>query len=498
MRSLPAAVTALAALAVAVPAQGSDFTAPRTLADWGPGGEVLAAAPGAAAWTHPTGLRISRDGGAPARIPGAGLVQDVGLASAGGEPVAGWVDSEMRLHAFAGRETIVAGTMERVRKVAATPSALAWIGDGPGSERKLQIAARRGDGAFGAARTPEQLGRPAFGVGAAGDGERTVVVWPAQDGSVRRIQLVALDAAGRASQARWITGPERDATSPAVALGPGGGVAAWVGGMPSGHVTAATLTAGGEPGTAQALDDEPGGAPDVAVGPGGAAVVAWPAGGSLRAALRPAGAAGFSAAVTLPGTNVHGWTAAVTGEGETIVAWLDAPPGTGAREGARLLAAVAPPGDALGAPEELARHVFRLDGAAGELTWVEGRPSGPYEIERRVRYARLAPAAPAGGGDAGGPGAADRRAPRVRMRVLGVRGRRVRVAVRSDERAALRATWRRGSRTIGRAGGTLRAGRTRVLRFRAPAGARRVALAIKVTDAAGNARTARRAIRLRR
>ena len=49
-----------------------------------------------------------------------------------------------------------------------------------------------------------------------------------------------------------------------------------------------------------------------------------------------------------------------------------------------------------------------------------------------------------------------------------------------------------------RAGGTLRAGRTRVLRFWAPAGARRVTLAIKVTDAAGNAHSARRAIRLRR
>ena len=84
----------------------------------------------------------------------------------------------------------------------------------------------------------------------------------------------------------------------------------------------------------------------------------------------------------------------------------------------------------------------------------------------------------------------------MKLRVLGVRGRRVRVAVRSDERAALRATWRRGARTVGRAGGTLRAGHTRVLRFRAPAGARRVTLAIKVTDAAGNARTARRAIRL--
>jgi len=311
MRSLPAAVTALAALAIAAPAQGSAFTAPRTLADWGPGGEVLRAAPGAAAWTHPTGMRISRGGGIPERVLGAGLVQDVGLASAGGEPVAAWVDSEMRLHAFTGRESIVEGTMERVRKVAATPSALAWIGVGPGDERRLQIATRRG-GAFGAALTPEQLGRPAFGVEAAGDGERAVAVWPAQDVHVRRIQLIAVDANGRASRARWITGPARDATSPAVALGRGGGVVAWVDGMPSGHVTAAPLAADGELGAAQVLDTEPSGAPDVAVGPGGSAVVAWPAGGRLRAALRPAGADGFSPAITLPGTNLLGWTAAVT------------------------------------------------------------------------------------------------------------------------------------------------------------------------------------------
>jgi len=41
---------------------------------------------------------------------------------------------------------------------------------------------------------------------------------------VRRIQLIAVDADGRASQARWITGRERDATSPAVDLAQGGGV----------------------------------------------------------------------------------------------------------------------------------------------------------------------------------------------------------------------------------------------------------------------------------
>ena len=85
----------------------------------------------------------------------------------------------------------------------------------------------------------------------------------------------------------------------------------------------------------------------------------------------------------------------------------------------------------------------------------------------------------------------------MKLRVLGVRGRRIRVELRSDERAALRATWRRGARTVGRARGTLRAGRPRVLRVKAPAGARRVTLTVRVTDAAGNARTVRRAIRLR-
>ena len=40
-------------------------------------------------------------------------------------------------------------------------------------------------------------------------------------------------------------------------------------------------------------------------------------------------------------------------------------------------------------------------------------------------------------------------------------------------------------------------GRPRVLRLKAPAGARRVELTVRATDAAGNPRTVRRAIRLR-
>ena len=62
----------------------------------------------------------------------------------------------------------------------------------------------------------------------------------------------------------------------------------------------------------------------------------------------------------------------------------------------------------------------------------------------------------------------------------------------------MRATWKAGSRTLRRARGTLRAGRARVLVLKAPARARRVTLAVTATDAAGNARTARRVVRLPR
>jgi hypothetical protein len=494
MRILTAAALTIASAALATsaaPASGAAFEAPRTLSDWGPGGEFLAAAPGVAAWTHPTGVRVARAGDDPVRIPGQGLVQDLDVAAG---PVAGWVDSEMRLHAYAGEEEVVAGTMERIRKVAATPTALGWIGVGAGDERKLQIATRKPGGGFTAASTPAQAGRPAFGLDAAGAGGRSLLVWPAQDDGSRRIQLLEI-ADGRPSDARWLTAAGHDATSASVAMGPdGSAVVAWVDGMPLGRVTAVTIGADGAIGEPQALDAEAGGAPGVAVGRGGAVVV-WPAGGRLKAALRAPGAAGFAAPVDLPGENVGGWTAAVTDRGETIVSWISF--GSAARQGGRLSASVAPPGGTLGAPELLAEQAMTVAAGGGELTWVDGRPDGLYLFERRIRSAQLRAGATSGGGPPA-PGAADRRAPRLKLRVLGVAGRRIRVQVRSDERAALRATLRRGGRTVGRAGGTLRAGRARVLRLRAPAGARRVALTVRVTDAAGNARTARRAIRLRR
>ena len=82
MRTLTAALTLVAALAAPGAAQGASFTSPRTLADWAPGGELLATAPGAAAWTHPDGMRFWRDGGGLARIPGGeGMVQDVAVGA---------------------------------------------------------------------------------------------------------------------------------------------------------------------------------------------------------------------------------------------------------------------------------------------------------------------------------------------------------------------------------------------------------------------------------
>src|SRR5215213_5910804 len=111
---------------------------------------------------------------------------------------------------------------------------------------------------------------------AAGEGDRSLLAWSAQDGGARRIELLALDASG-ASEARWITDADHDATSPAVAMGPdGSGLVAWVDGMPLGRVTAMPIAPDGTLGPAQALDTEGGGHPEIAVGPDGAAVAAWP------------------------------------------------------------------------------------------------------------------------------------------------------------------------------------------------------------------------------
>jgi hypothetical protein len=498
MRIVTAATAVLVvALAGASPALGSAFGEPRTLADWGPGGETLTVAPGAAAWSHPTGVRIARAGGDPVRIPGDGLVQDMDVASADGGPVAAWADSGARLHAFAGRETIVAGTMEGIRKIAATSSALAWIGMPANGDRRIQVAIR-GDGAFSAARTPDQLGEPVLGAIAAADhANGSLFAWAANDGRTRRIELLTVRTRGRTPEARWVTEAGEHGANPAVALGRDGtGLLAWVAGEKTRLVTAAAVAADGAVGPTQVLDPEAGGPPEVAVGPDGAAVVAWPAAGRLRVALRPAGAAAFSAPLTMPADSVLGWSAAVTDRGETIVSWLDAPAGAGPRDGARLYAAVAPPHGALGAAELLAGHVSRVAGAGDELTWVESRADGLSVNEHRVRYARLLrDAAPAGGG---GAVRGDRRAPKVKLRVLGVRDHRIRIAVRSDERAAVRLSLRRSGRTVARARTTLRARRVRVLRLKVPRGARRLALTLRAADPAGNVRALRRTVRLPR
>jgi hypothetical protein len=60
----------------------------------------------------------------------------------------------------------------------------------------------------------------------------------------------------------------------------------------------------------------------------------------------------------------------------------------------------------------------------------------------------------------------------------------------------VRAIWRRGRRAVARKRVTLRPGRPRVLRVKAPARARRITLTVKATDAAGNSRTTRRTFRL--
>jgi hypothetical protein len=115
-----AALSVLAAVAGAGPAQGASFTSPRTLADWEPGGTRLVAAPGAAAWTHAEGLRFWRDGDALARIPAReGMVQDIAVGAPAARPFVAWVDSAMQLHAFTEltvRVSDAAGNARTVRR----------------------------------------------------------------------------------------------------------------------------------------------------------------------------------------------------------------------------------------------------------------------------------------------------------------------------------------------------------------------------------------------
>jgi hypothetical protein len=86
----------------------------------------------------------------------------------------------------------------------------------------------------------------------------------------------------------------------------------------------------------------------------------------------------------------------------------------------------------------------------------------------------------------------------VQVRVLGRQGRRLRIRLRADERATARVALRRGRRTVRRATASLRPDRPRVLRLKLPARTRRITLTVRATDSAGNARTVRRVVRLRR
>ncbi|HET8949698.1 MAG TPA: hypothetical protein VFN44_04280 [Solirubrobacteraceae bacterium] len=490
MKRLAAAL--LLSLTAAAPAAAADFTAPRSLTGWGTYADQPVAAPGAAAWLQCGDVWLSRGGRAPVRLP-AGGAQQLRVAPADGRVTVAWVEDAERVRRSDGSgATTIAGTMARIRTLAATPAAIGWIGVSASNERKVQIAT--GDGA----RTPEQGGRPSFGLVGAGTADRALFAWHAEDGPVRRVQLLSVDG-DRIGAGRWLTGADGNATLPGVAMGPdGAAVVAWVAGMPEGRIAAAPVAPDGTPGDPQLLSAAPGGHPHVSIGADGTAVVAWPAqGGGVETAVRRPGEARFGAPVTFaPGSAVTGYSAGVSPAGDVVVAFKDGERTDEPRGGGLVHAAVAPAGEPFGQPAVLDEHVFALAGAAATLTWVQGRPQGEYEIDRRVRTASLLHDVAPGQPDE--PGAtADRAAPKLRLKVLSVRGRRVRISVRSSERAALRATWKRGARTLRRAGGTLRAGRTKVLALRAPAGARRVTLTVRATDAAGNTRSARRTVRLR-
>ena len=158
--------------------------------------------------------------------------------------------------------------------------------------------------------------------------------------------------------------------------------------------------------------------------------------------MRRPGEPRFAAPVRFaPGAAVSGWSAGVTPAGDVVVAWKDGEKTGDPQGGGVLHFAVAPAGGPFGRPAVLAGHVFAMAGAGAALTWTEGRPKGAYETDKRVLHAALAHDV-ADGGPASPGSPVDRTAPRLRLRVVAVKGRRVRVAVRSSERASLRATWR--------------------------------------------------------
>jgi len=497
MKILAAALLSLAVSAA--PAGAATFTAPRSLTGWGTNADFAVAAPGAAAWLQRGDVWLSRAGRTPVRLADGGAAQ-VRVATAPGSVTTAWVEDGGRIIRDDGDARFaVSGTMDRIRTLAATPAAIAWIGVSASNERKVQLATDD------SARTPDQAGRPSFGIVGAGTARRALFVWHAAGGGPeRRLQMLEVDG-GHVAPARWITGPDGDATNPAIAMGPdGSAVLAWITGIPQGRIAVASIAPDGTVGEPQLVSAGPGGRPEAAIGADGTAIVTWAAqdGGGVEAVVRRPGEARFGAPTTFaPGASVTGWSTGVTGGGDAVVAWKDGETYERPRGGGLLHAAVARAGKPFGRPEVIEDHVFTLTGAGGALTWVEGRPEGAYDIDRRVRFASLLDdgAAAPDPGDPGDPGTpSDRAAPRLRLKLAGVRGRRVRVAVRSSERAALKATWKAGSRTLGRAGGTLRADRARVLVVKAPARARRVTLTVRATDAAGNAGTARKVVRIPR
>ena len=274
MKILAAALLALAASAA--PAGAATFTAPRSLTPWGSDADLPVAAPGAAAWLQRGDVWLSRAGRAPVRLADGGAVQ-VRVATAPGSVTAAWVEDGGRVHRDdGGGDVAIGGTMDRIRTLAAAPAAIGWIGVSASNDRKVQIAT--GDGA----RTPEQGGRPSYGLVAAGTAQRALFAWHAEDGPVRRLQLLEVDG-DHIGAGRWITGPDGNAANPGIAMGPdGAAVIAWITGIPEGRIAAAAIAPDGTVGEPQLISSAPGGRPEVAIGADGTAIVAWSARGRRR------------------------------------------------------------------------------------------------------------------------------------------------------------------------------------------------------------------------
>jgi hypothetical protein len=480
----------LAALVVPASARAATFSDPVTLADWSASTGYFTATDGQVAWSQNDGLHLLGGG---AIGDGAVTSTPVVTRTADGTTVAGWSESDGPHFWAGGTDAVPAGALQQTRAIAVTPALAAWIGVAGDGSKQVQIAPRSGT-TFGPVQTLPSLGTTSYGLVAAGDASgRSLLVWHASDKN-RRIQFTTVAADGHVTGSGWLTPPGEDNVNPTVAMAPdGSGVVAWTHGLPTGHIQGRAIGADGGFGQLEDLETDNGSSTaTAAVGRDGTAIVAWRGtAGKVVAARRLPGAEAFGRPEILGGENPETVAASVTSTGDALVAWTDLALGADRDKDGMTRATAAAPRAAFDPPVTIAAgggHRFVTAGG-DRIVWDETRSSAAG-AGQRIRTVTLVK----GSTDGGGPSrpAADRTAPKLKLRVLGLRKRVLRVRVTSSEAATARLTVRRGARRARSPHVVLRAGKPRVLRIKVPRGTKKLRLEVRAVDAAGNARVLRR------